>query len=228
MGPRSTPTTHDSRRSGTRMAQTFVSRRSRSFTAEELALLFREYEAWPMRGSNKAHGLMKHLQQYFPEVSWSCLKSQIRRLVRHGRVPRKVKIVRPISPLDLTQTELGWLAGIVDGEGSISLSKLKNKDYGSFVVHVVLCYNNDDGILDEVQRLVPFTARRTTTRKGSDSRGIVTKRDVYMVSTTSHRGAYEVLRVLLPYLHGRKRISALRVWEFVQSKVEKGTYGRHI
>lgn len=58
--------------------------------------------------------------------------------------------------MPIKETDIAWLAGIVDGEGSIMLNRLGDKMWpksGSHLCRVSIS-NTDEGILNEVKRIL--------------------------------------------------------------------------
>lgn len=210
-----------------------VPRQARAlWAAEELALLLQEYEAWPTYGTKgfKAPGMMQRLETLFPQYSWTQIKSQLRRFTKAGTLPRKrtlssAKRSTPsmIGPLVCLPTELAWLAGILDGEGSVGFVEQSRREHGPKAARLTLCTNTDQALLQEVLRLVPFAKMHRTNRAGAQiCRGNTFKynKDVYVIAVTSQAGMFVVLSALRSYVRGVKRVRLEAVLQYVTSRLE--------
>lgn len=124
------------------------------------------------------------------------------------------------------ERSLAWLAGIIDGEGSISFG-VNFRPNGNVVIIPFICISNSDaGILDEAERILRdlMTARRLgvlylhrlkmsrPNGKSFTSTKITTNLRVNGNATRS------ILAAVLPYLRSEKRRNAETVLKYLESR----------
>lgn len=98
----------------------------------------------------------------------------------------------------LADVDAAYIAGIVDGEGTITLSRLHRNEQRRIVVSVS---NNEQGLLEYIQRVVGagrISNKRTYGEKHAPSFH-------YQISS---RQALDLLRQITPYLHTYKAVRA--------------------
>jgi hypothetical protein len=127
--------------------------------------------------------------------------------------------------MPLTPAELGYIAGIVDGEGSISLAHCSARASGVYVYPLVRVANTDKGLIDWLDEKV-----------GVGHTGYVSKlhlgcKDVYHWAIASNE-AYELLVKIRPYLvvkaHRADIVTAL--WEENETALRvagRNNWGNH-
>jgi len=121
-------------------------------------------------------------------------------------------------PEDVTQTELAYLAGIVDGEGMIGMhahTKRRKTKAGEAREYKILqpavgVYNNNVTLIEWLQNRIGFRMN------GKDRRQARTN---YYVVITGYR-TYNVLQPLLPYLIAKKP-QALLLMEYAELRLRE-------
>ena len=102
----------------------------------------------------------------------------------------------------MEQKDLGYLAGIIDGEGSISincLTRLNNtKNYRAYVSVT----NTNNELLLVCKALLEELAEKPLSVQLIDQRG---RRPVYRLREQSKRGVHKILLAVLPYLVAKKK-----------------------
>ena len=117
----------------------------------------------------------------------------------------------------LTQAELGWLAGLWDGEGSITMFRHYEQGRERHYVPVVCLTNTDPTIINHAVALLDRLGVRMRV-------GILRKSDgknaeCYQIITNKHSVIGRFLKSLSPYLIG-KRPQAGLLLRFVNSRIE--------
>lgn len=111
------------------------------------------------------------------------------------------------KPLILLDTEAAWLAGILDGEGSVPSLERKRGDYKGNParlgnsLRVSLVFNTDLGVIQKVGSLVPFAYVSKPYKRGW------ARKWMYYVDVYGQRNVYVVLKRLLPYMAESKKIA---------------------
>lgn len=98
----------------------------------------------------------------------------------------------------LTPTEIGWLAGLLDGEGFFALAKVGRYGYPSVGVNMT-----DEDIIQHFCALTGTTyamQRRQPDRK-----------NIFCVNT-SGRKALAIMRVIFPYMGQRRKTKIAQIW----------------
>ena len=136
----------------------------------------------------------------------------------HPKVCPKCKSFSWSTPGVLaSKPELGWMAGIVDGEGSIGVYRVKNEDrtypYYNLRVQVGVTVGQD------LSRFVEYFGGSQTLHK---QRYPQSKPLVYWILTNGN--ALRVLKVLLPFLVWKRKQAELGI-EFQESKRDSSDSG---
>jgi len=194
------------------------------WTPEEDAVLIKSWQEWVGPSGQARKGFIDHALTLFPHRSRNSLLKRKSRLVRAGTVPRQWQR-REYRPVVISDGEAHYLASLLDGEGSIIMhigqDRRRNTTRVNRAPQVILCYNNNEGILSYVEQLVSCIRRDRTSRPGVDGRGIRTNKAVYALSICGYRAVQDILRRLLPYMHHTdKRRKAEQVLEFVTIRLE--------
>lgn len=125
----------------------------------------------------------------------------------------------------LTDAEAGWLAGMIEGDGYITLAAQraakKKKDHG-LVVHPVIGVVNNDALIVE-------RARDLFLRLGADGvyvQDVGAKASYFAksgpilrVSTSRLSACYKILSTILPHLAGQKAARARLLLDFVERRL---------
>ena len=109
---------------------------------------------------------------------------------RHGQL-EKLKI-----------EEIAYIAGLLDGEGCISINKGRDQSGAKYRL-VVCCANTDRAVLEFLYRMLGGRIYVISKSKWS-------RRTCWMWTTSSQQ-AGEILHILLPYLRIKKRQAKLAI-----------------
>ncbi len=118
--------------------------------------------------------------------------------------------IRVASCRNLTEPERAWLAAIIDGEGTITISKVKDIEYrrGFYYCPKLEISNTNKTVLDKVWQLVGAGGVYIAKREQSAWK----KKWAYMASAGVMRA---ILPQIIPYLI-IKRAQAERMWEYLK------------
>jgi hypothetical protein len=121
----------------------------------------------------------------------------------------------------ITETEKAWLAGILDGEGSIAIRRHKSCDS---VLFRFALYNTNPVIVSESKRMLEqilgcpvyvYTIKRAKTH-----------RLIYHVVIGSRHKIARVLTELLPYIRGKKREAEIILAAYALCPKRSGGWNR--
>lgn len=111
---------------------------------------------------------------------------------------------------------IAWLAGIVDGEGTITITRQKREDYKKHPysyrpeIHIT---NTSILMLEEVLRILRETISKETKIFSSSNRN---PRTVYRVRIQDRKSCLALIKLLLPHLIAKKSQAKL-LKDFLQS-----------
>jgi hypothetical protein len=100
----------------------------------------------------------------------------------------------------LSDKDLGWLAGIVDGEGCIVVNLQEN----SRLVRVCIT-NTDTGILSEVERILDLIGIYKTKRM--KQKEYANRKQCYTVEVNRQADATHLLKIIKPYMKSSDKIN---------------------
>jgi len=125
----------------------------------------------------------------------------------------------------VTETDRAWLAGIWDGEGSISLFS-NNEHNGSVKLKpVVNMVNTDLAIINKVLDILeqagckPYIVNRPHSKKNANHR------DVVEIKFSSIPSIIPALELMVPYLCGTKRAKAEILLRYAKRRADKFAVG---
>jgi len=119
--------------------------------------------------------------------------------------------------------ELGWLAGIIDGEGYIGLQlERETKVNHSRIVPQIHICNCDEAIVLRARDIMRKIGINPYIR-ASRGYGNV-KKDIYRLQTKRYVAIFKILSVITPYLTGSKKERAELVKEFCDIRLNAPTY----
>lgn len=125
----------------------------------------------------------------------------------------------------VTETERAWLAGIWDGEGSISLFENTEKDGSLKLKPVVNMVNTDMGIINKVLDILsrascnPYIVNRRQSIRNPKHKDVI---EVKFSSVVNIKG---ILELIEPYLEGTKKHKAQILLRYVNRRVDKFSRG---
>ena len=119
-------------------------------------------------------------------------------------------------------TDIAWLAGLVDGEGCISLYKrtVHGRPYGWDYFFTIS--NADEAIIREAARVIRFLSEYEPYIRYDKARG--NRRPCYAVVLSRRSQMRDVLTALLPYLRGNKREQAALLLQALATKDRQKRY----
>jgi DNA-binding XRE family transcriptional regulator len=132
----------------------------------------------------------------------------------------------------LTEAEKGWLAGIIEGEGSITMHA-KHKAWkgwkGIGVDLSVWVVNIDEGIIDKTSKLLkkmgiePRLHKRKTVPlfHENGSRYKSPEKTLVVIGTSKMDNILELLRNIKPYLAGEKKARASLMVQFIERRLAR-------
>lgn len=85
----------------------------------------------------------EEIMKALPKRTWSAIETKAMELKVHRKVDRRFGAIKPVK---LSDGDLGYIAGIIDGEGSINIAKLKKG-----LVSIISISNNDRDMLTWIQ-----------------------------------------------------------------------------
>lgn len=125
----------------------------------------------------------------------------------------------------ITEIERAWLAGIVDGEGSIALFSNQEKSGSVKIKPVVNFVNTDIGIVNTALDILhragcnPYIVNRKQSNRNNRHK------DVVEVKASSVEQVKKFLEVVAPYLCGEKKHKAQILLRYVSRREEKFKQG---
>ena len=121
----------------------------------------------------------------------------------------------------VTETERAWLAGIWDGEGSISLFQNTEKDGAIKLKPIVNMVNTDMGIINKCLDIIErggchaYIVNRRHSVKNPKHKDVV---EIKFSSVPNIKG---ILELIEPYLEGSKKSKAQILLRYVNRRSEK-------
>lgn len=125
----------------------------------------------------------------------------------------------------ITEIERAWLAGIVDGEGSIALFTNQEKSGSVKIKPVVNFVNTDMGIINTALDILhragcnPYIVNRKQSKKNNRHK------DVVEVKATSAVQVKKFLEIVTPYLRSEKKHKAEILIRYVTRREDKFRLG---
>lgn len=116
----------------------------------------------------------------------------------------------------LIESELGWLAGLWDGEGSITMFKHYEQGRRRQYIPVVCMTNTNPEIISHAIQLLDRSGIRLRVAILRKSDGV--NSECYQILTTKQSVVKEFLEMLMPYLIGKKAQAELLL-RFVSSRL---------
>ena len=114
--------------------------------------------------------------------------------------------------MEATPTELAWLAGVFDGEGS---ARIYRHNGSHFYAQVDACTNTDYVLVAKVSDLlVKIGIRHHVRNNGNDKNA--RHSPAYSVRITSYSSVRDLLLAILPWVTGQKRHQAELLLSFVR------------
>lgn len=128
-----------------------------------------------------------------------------------------------------SEAEIAWLAGIIEGEGSLGLNASKRKDRSSVKIHVVVrIYNTDAGIISKCVEILKglnvghYIQERnlgpTLKINGKDYKA---RDPILEIQVKKFQDAYILLQKIRPWMFGDKHLRASLMLQFLERRLER-------
>lgn len=128
----------------------------------------------------------------------------------------------------VTETDRAWLAGIIDGEGSISLFAFQEKDGYTKLKPSISFVNTDLGIINKALEILEQADCSTHIHRRELSKKNPKHKDVYEVKAGAILEIEKFLLLVSPYLSGDKKAKAEILLRFVRRrKSRREQHGRN-
>lgn len=114
----------------------------------------------------------------------------------------------------MTDFELGWLAGLMDGEGCITMTRNNGKN----LMPMVQVTNTNLDLMEKAKEIMELLAGREINIHSQNMRGKRGYRNCYYIAVRNQLGVSRILTALLPHLVAKK-VQAELVLEFVNSRI---------
>lgn len=124
-------------------------------------------------------------------------------------MPRE-PIIPQLNNDGVNAIDIAWLAGIIDGEGTVQIHLVRESGYHQCKVNIV---NTDEGILTEVKRILKEWLVFFTISKNNQPE----HKPCYVIGINRQLEAKFVLGKVLPYLKSVKKQKAELFIEFVNN-----------
>jgi len=176
------------------------------WSQEEIEILKKYYSTLP---KNK-------LMQLLPKRSWVAIQSKAEKELglRKSLLANK----EPVDFSFLSESEKGYIAGLIDGEGTITLEK--RKFASDIKVHPAVYISNTSlELLTHIREVLGVGTIRRGHRRKSRSTGSERKQD-YKLGIHKIREVEGLLKTIKPYLVLKKRQAEV-VLEFIQRLLSK-------
>lgn len=121
------------------------------------------------------------------------------------------------------ERSLAWLAGILDGEGTVSIQVYTLPDGRIRITPFVGIVNTDDGILNECRRILEeIGVAYRNCKAPSSGRGFESKLVVSNLRVDGQKPVKLLLEQVGSYLWSKKRENAATILRYLQSREENG------
>jgi hypothetical protein len=114
----------------------------------------------------------------------------------------------------MTDIELGWLTGLIDGEGCVTVTRM-------FLRHpqpLIQITNTDTALMEKAAYLLGELCGKKPAIHPQNMRGKYGYRPVYYLAVRNHAGVSRILTALAPYLIAKKA-QAERILEYVTARL---------
>lgn len=151
-------------------------------------------------------GSKEYLMKLFPRRSWSSIDHKGRRL-QHVRSSIR-HYLRPRSMPELSMEDRLYIAGLVDGEGMITVSVKKNNAIpgkgGSPIQPLITISNTNKELIDYLKSLLHGSTLKTIHAKGR-------RKDCWTLQIARLLDVKALLEQIVPYLRVKKRQAKLLI-----------------
>ena len=128
----------------------------------------------------------------------------------------------------VTQIEIGWLAGFIDGEGYIGISQYKTRNRRTSYSCAIQICNTDEAMILKAQKIIqkmginPYIKADGYKLKNKESH-----KNVWTLKVHRMNKIIPILETVNPYLTGTKKERGELVLEYCQSRLQSFVPGSH-
>lgn len=121
------------------------------------------------------------------------------------------------------ERSLAWLAGILDGEGSVSVQAVTRKQTGNIVLVPYVCItNSDEGILKEVRRILDeLGLKHRSYSRDLKAGGFEGFKPCFNLRVDGQQPVADFILRVGPYLKSEKIERAANVMRFIESRQKR-------
>lgn len=127
-----------------------------------------------------------------------------------------------------TPEEIGWLAGIFDGEGSIALARKSNRQLPSLGFHIT---NTSISLMSKCQYIMQKILRKPlgihNRSKYQIGHIVKSRRVVFTLDVRGHKEVKKLLLAVLPYLTAKSRKARLAI-DYLERRIKNPGKNRQI
>lgn len=119
-----------------------------------------------------------------------------------------------------SEADWGWLAGIVEGEGTVCLRKYKEGSSGSLYGAYIMVVNTDRKIVEKASKLCNGLRIKIQRPAGKPKYPFIrTRKTLFFIRTDDAKKVLEILEKIYPHMTGRKKRIAEVAMEFCRNRV---------
>jgi len=144
-------------------------------------------------------------------------------------VPQLSDEIQPeIGNQQVTQIEIGWLAGFIDGEGYIGIQRYKTRHDNMSHTVAMQISNTDEEMILRAQKIIQKMGVNPYIRKhGYGERNKPKSKTVWVLVVHRMQPLANVLETVKPFLTGAKKERAELVFEYCASRAAHFIQGSH-
>jgi len=137
-----------------------------------------------------------------------------------------ISLQRRISlpKLALSEAEKGYLAGIIDGEGTITISEVRSRKEHEYRPEIIIT-NTSDKLINHIINLLKKSGLDYFYVPNKQNKKLKRRKPLREVRITSHARVLAFLQMLLPYLILKRRQADI-VINFIRSRIKRGISGK--
>lgn len=145
----------------------------------------------------------EQLTELFPERTWPSIRMKAHRLHLLGNRPFNLRCWRPsIDITSLPETEKAYIAGFLDGEGTISMDSRGLNQKLIYIRPYIKVTSTNREVIEYISTIFERNMDVTKYREWKTA---------FNVRITSLKGVLNVLETILPYLKVKKRQAELLI-----------------
>lgn len=117
----------------------------------------------------------------------------------------------------MNNIDIAWLAGIIDGEGSVSFQVTFRKTGNISVVPFIIITNSDHGILDNAKRILDENDIK-------HDRQHQVKKHIFTIRVSRQEAINKLIKLIGDYLHSFKKHNIQVLQQFIEMRKESLPY----